>query len=96
VARGPDTGAGRARVLLPEISLATVYNTLNELVAMGEVREVQAGDGPRRAAPHSDREIASAKVRPAETPVPKAANEGADHREVGPRQGNRAEAEKRR
>jgi Fur family ferric uptake transcriptional regulator len=43
---------GRARVLLPEISLATVYNTLNELVAMGEVREVQAGEGPRRYDPN--------------------------------------------
>jgi len=43
---------GRARVLLPEISLATVYNTLNELVTMGEVREVQAGDGPRRYDPN--------------------------------------------
>ena len=43
---------GRARVLLPEISLATVYNTLNELVAMGELREVQAGDGPRRYDPN--------------------------------------------
>ncbi len=43
---------GRARVVLPEISLATVYNTLNELVAMGEVREVQAGDGPRRYDPN--------------------------------------------
>jgi Fur family ferric uptake transcriptional regulator len=43
---------GRARAVLPEISLATVYNTLNELVAMGEVREVQAGDGPRRYDPN--------------------------------------------
>jgi Fe2+ or Zn2+ uptake regulation protein len=43
---------GRARILLPEISLATVYNTLNELVTMGEVREVQAGDGPRRYDPN--------------------------------------------
>ncbi len=43
---------GRARVVLPEISLATVYNTLNELVTMGEVREVQAGDGPRRYDPN--------------------------------------------
>jgi Fur family ferric uptake transcriptional regulator len=42
----------RARALLPEISLATVYNTLNELVAMGEVREVQAGEGPRRYDPN--------------------------------------------
>ena len=29
----------RARAVLPEISLATVYNTLNELVALGEVHE---------------------------------------------------------
>lgn len=43
---------GRARVALPEISLATVYNTLNELVAMGEVREVTAGEGPRRYDPN--------------------------------------------
>ncbi len=42
----------RARAVLPEISLATVYNTLNELVAMGEVREVQAGEGPRRYDPN--------------------------------------------
>jgi len=32
--------------------LATVYNTLNELVAMGEVREVQAGEGTRRYDPN--------------------------------------------
>ena len=42
----------RARAALPEISLATVYNTLNELVAMGEVRSVQAGDGLRRYDPN--------------------------------------------
>ena len=42
----------RARERLPEVSLATVYNTLNELVVMGEVREVQAGDGPRRYDPN--------------------------------------------
>ena len=30
----------RAQRLLPEISLATVYNTLNELVDMGEVLEI--------------------------------------------------------
>jgi len=38
----------RAQALLPEISLATVYNTLNELVAMGEVLEIAAGGGPKR------------------------------------------------
>lgn len=37
---------------LPEISLATVYNTLNELVAMGEVLEVSAGVGPKRYDPN--------------------------------------------
>ena len=33
----------RARRRLPEVSLATVYNTLNELVSMGEVQQVDAG-----------------------------------------------------
>lgn len=37
---------------LPEISLATVYNTLNELVAMGEVTEVATGSGPKRYDPN--------------------------------------------
>lgn len=42
----------RAHELLPEISLATVYNTLNELVAMGEIVEVSAGAGPKRYDPN--------------------------------------------
>ncbi len=42
----------RARVLLPEISLATVYKTLSELTEMGEVMTVSAGDGPRRYDPN--------------------------------------------
>jgi Fur family ferric uptake transcriptional regulator len=42
----------RARRRLPEISLATVYNTLNELVSMGEVLEVAAGSGPKRYDPN--------------------------------------------
>jgi Fur family transcriptional regulator, stress-responsive regulator len=33
--------------LLPELSLATVYNTLKELVAMGEVNEVAYGGAKR-------------------------------------------------
>ena len=33
----------RARAVLPEVSRATVYNTLNELVAMGEVEQVATG-----------------------------------------------------
>jgi Fe2+ or Zn2+ uptake regulation protein len=42
----------QARRRLPEISLATVYNTLNELVAMGEVIEVTAGEGAKRYDPN--------------------------------------------
>ena len=42
----------RAQAVLPEISLATVYNTLNEMVAMGEVLQVAAGDGPKRYDPN--------------------------------------------
>jgi len=42
----------RARAALPEISLATVYNTLNELVAMGEVAEVRHAPGPTRYDPN--------------------------------------------
>lgn len=36
-----------AQSRLPEISLATVYNTLNELVQMGELKEFSAGPGPK-------------------------------------------------
>lgn len=43
----------RAQRLLPEISLATVYNTLNELVDMGEVLEISTGDGPKRYDPNT-------------------------------------------
>ncbi len=42
----------RARVILPEVSLATVYNTLNEMVAMGEVAEVRYAPGPSRYDPN--------------------------------------------
>lgn len=44
-----------ARARLPEISIATVYNTLNELVDMGELLEVSAGGGPKRYDPNIDR-----------------------------------------
>jgi len=37
-----------ARERLPEVSLATVYNTLNELAVMGEVLAVSASEGPKR------------------------------------------------
>lgn len=43
----------RAQRILPEISLATVYNTLNELVDMGEVLEISTGDGPKRYDPNT-------------------------------------------
>jgi Fur family transcriptional regulator, stress-responsive regulator len=36
----------RARAVVPEISRATVYNTLRELVEMGELAEMQIGPGP--------------------------------------------------
>jgi Fe2+ or Zn2+ uptake regulation protein len=41
-----------ARERLPEISRATVYNALNELVAMGELLEVGVTDGPKRYDPN--------------------------------------------
>lgn len=41
-----------AQDVLPEISMATVYNTLNELVSMGEVLELSAGSGPKRYDPN--------------------------------------------
>jgi Fur family ferric uptake transcriptional regulator len=42
-----------AQAVLPEISMATVYNTLNELVNMGEVLEISAGNGPKRYDPNT-------------------------------------------
>ncbi len=42
-----------ARARLPEISLATVYNTLNELVGMGELLEISVGDRPKRYDPNT-------------------------------------------
>ncbi|RMH77702.1 MAG: transcriptional repressor [Actinomyces sp.] len=43
----------RARRLLPEISRATVYNTLNELVELGEVAEIPGPDRVRRYDPNA-------------------------------------------
>ena len=42
----------RARAALPEVSLATVYNTLNELVDMGELLELPHADGRKRYDPN--------------------------------------------
>ena len=43
----------RATALLPEISRATVYNTVNELVQIGEVREVSVDGRVRRYDPNA-------------------------------------------
>ncbi len=48
-----ETVHERSRALLPEISLAPVYNTLNEMVAMGEVLELAPGAGPKRYDPNA-------------------------------------------
>jgi Fur family ferric uptake transcriptional regulator len=40
-----------ARRTVPEVSLATVYNTLNELVGMGEISEIHLADGTARYDP---------------------------------------------
>jgi Fur family transcriptional regulator, stress-responsive regulator len=42
----------RARGALPEVSRATVYNTLHELVAMGELLEMTHADGRKRYDPN--------------------------------------------
>lgn len=45
-----------ARTQLPEVSRATVYNTLNEFTALGELLEVSHDDGKKRYDPNvSDR-----------------------------------------
>ena len=42
----------RSRAVLPEVSRATVYNTLNELVGMGELLEMAHADGRKRYDPN--------------------------------------------
>jgi Fur family transcriptional regulator, stress-responsive regulator len=42
----------RARAVLPEVSRATVYNTLHELVGMGELHEMTHADGRKRYDPN--------------------------------------------
>ena len=51
VHRTADQVHAAARELVPEVSLATVYNTLNELVGMGEISEIHMGDGSARYDP---------------------------------------------
>ncbi|MEV0095382.1 transcriptional repressor [Streptomyces sp. NPDC050738] len=48
-----DEVLARATVRLPEISRATVYNTLGELVALGEVIEVSADGRAKRYDPNA-------------------------------------------
>jgi Fur family transcriptional regulator, stress-responsive regulator len=48
-----DAVYSQAHQRLPEISRATVYNTLNELVDMGEVLEISTGDGRKRYDPNT-------------------------------------------
>ena len=43
----------RAASRLPEISRATVYNTLNQFHELGEVREITLDAGPRRYDPNA-------------------------------------------
>jgi Fur family transcriptional regulator, stress-responsive regulator len=49
-----DEVLDRARALLPEISRATVYNTLTEMVALGEVHEVSTDERAKRYDPNPD------------------------------------------
>lgn len=51
VHRTADQVHAAARTLVPEVSLATVYNTLNELVGMGEISEIHMGEGSARYDP---------------------------------------------
>jgi Fe2+ or Zn2+ uptake regulation protein len=44
----------RAVARLPEISRATAYKTLGELIALGEIREVAIGGRARRYDPNAD------------------------------------------
>ncbi|APY90529.1 transcriptional repressor [Streptomyces alfalfae] len=50
-----DEVLARAAVRLPEISRATVYNTLGELVALGEVNEVATTGRAMRYDPNAHR-----------------------------------------
>lgn len=43
-----DRVRGLARTALPDISLATVYNTLNNMVELGVISEATVDDGPKR------------------------------------------------
>jgi Fe2+ or Zn2+ uptake regulation protein len=44
----------QASDLMPGISLRTIYQTLNDLAAMGELQQVSVGTGPARFDPNTD------------------------------------------
>jgi Fe2+ or Zn2+ uptake regulation protein len=44
----------QASAVMPGISLRTVYQTLNDLAAMGELQSVSVGPGPARFDPNTD------------------------------------------
>ncbi|HEY9372602.1 transcriptional repressor [Streptomyces sp.] len=50
-----DEVHARATALLPEVSRATVYNTLGELVSLGEVTEVATDGRAKRYDPNAHR-----------------------------------------
>jgi Fe2+ or Zn2+ uptake regulation protein len=49
-----DALYAQASELMPGISLRTVYQTLNDLAAMGELQHVTVGSGPARFDPNTD------------------------------------------
>ncbi|HEY7626390.1 MAG TPA: transcriptional repressor [Ilumatobacteraceae bacterium] len=49
-----DVLFAEASELMPGISLRTVYQTLNDLAAMGELQSVSVGSGPSRFDPNTD------------------------------------------
>ena len=59
----PEQVHDLAQERLPEISRATVYNTLNELVAMGELRLVEVAEGPKRYDPNVTEAPRSPRLR---------------------------------
>ncbi|MEP7115537.1 MAG: transcriptional repressor [Ilumatobacteraceae bacterium] len=49
-----DVLHAQASELMPGISLRTIYHTLNDLAAMGELQLVSVGSGPARFDPNTD------------------------------------------
>jgi Fe2+ or Zn2+ uptake regulation protein len=49
-----DDVYARVREYVPDISLATVYNTLRELVELGEIRQLDLGEGKCRYDPQTN------------------------------------------